>query len=140
MLATRDTIVRYIPQRDPIVMIHNLVETGDDFAHTQFLIEANTLFVAGGVLAEPGLVENMAQTAAAHVGYQCLAKNIPVPIGYIAAVKDLVILKCPNLNSLIETHVRIVNQVMNITIIHGEVKQDGMMIASCEMKIFVQQS
>jgi len=140
MLATRDTIVRYIPQRDPIVMIHNLVETGDDFATTQFLIEANTLFVTEGVLAEPGLLENMAQTAAAHVGYQCQVRNVPVPIGYIAAVKDLVIFKLPQLNSVIETHIRIVNHVMNVTIIQGEVKQNGTMIAFCEMKIFVQQS
>jgi 3-hydroxyacyl-[acyl-carrier-protein] dehydratase len=86
---------------------------------------------------EPGLVENIAQTAAAHVGYQCSLKNIPVPIGYIAAVKNLEIFHFPELNSVITTSVRIVNQVLDVTLAEGKIEQNGELCCSCEMRIFV---
>jgi predicted hotdog family 3-hydroxylacyl-ACP dehydratase len=74
MLATKSNITNYIPQREPIVMIHNLVEVSDEHAVTQLTIEPDNVFVTEGYFAEPGLVENIAQTAAVHVGYQCQQK------------------------------------------------------------------
>ncbi|HEY9006234.1 3-hydroxyacyl-ACP dehydratase [Ohtaekwangia sp.] len=136
MLATRQTITQYIPQRDPIVMIHNLVEVSDEHAVTQFAIDTDNIFVEDGYLAEPGLVENIAQTAAVHVGYQCQQKNIPVPIGYIAAVRELKIHALPKQNSTITTSIRIVNQVLELTIAQGKIEQDGQLLCSCEMRIF----
>ncbi|HEY9044412.1 MAG TPA: 3-hydroxyacyl-ACP dehydratase [Ohtaekwangia sp.] len=136
MLATKQTITQYIPQRDPIVMIHNLVEVSDEHAVTQLAIAPDNVFVADGYFAEPGLVENIAQTAAVHVGYQCQQKNIPVPIGYIAAVRDLQIHSLPKQNSTITTSIRIVNQVLELTIAQGRVEQDGQLLCSCEMRIF----
>jgi 3-hydroxyacyl-[acyl-carrier-protein] dehydratase len=137
MLATRENITGYIPQRAPMVMIHTLVEASDSHAVTQLKIEAENIFVENNVFTEPGLVENIAQTAAAHVGYQCAIKKIPVPVGYIAAVKDLKITKLPALHSEITTSIRIVNQVMDVTLARGEVKQQGEICCSCEMRIFV---
>src|SRR5690348_4927067 len=125
MIATRHEITNYIPQRNPIVMIHDLIEAGEDFAITRLVIEGDNIFVSDDCLAEPGLVENIAQTAAAQVGYQCALKNIPVPLGYIASVNDLEIFSLPKQNSTIVTSVRIVNHVLNVTIIEGKVEQDG---------------
>lgn len=139
MIATRQEITNYIPQRNPIVMIHDLLEAGEDFAVTRLVIEGDNIFVSDGCLAEPGLVENIAQTAAAQVGYQCALKNIPVPLGYIASVNDLEIFSLPKQNSSIVTSVRIVNHVLNVTIIEGKVEQEGKLICSCAMKIFIQE-
>src|SRR5688500_4930876 len=100
MLAGKEHIIRYIPQRHPMVMIDDLLEASDTHAVTQLKINADNIFVEDHCLAEPGLVENIAQTAAAHVGYQCAQKQIPVPIGYIAAVKNLEIVRLPELNSV----------------------------------------
>ena len=136
MLATRDDITKYIPQRDPIIMVHALLEADDDHAVTQLMIEPANVFVSKGNLAEPGLVENIAQTAAMHVGYQCSLKNIPIPIGYIAAVKDLRIQTLPKQNSVITTSVKITNKVLDITVVEGRVEQDGNLLCSCEMRIF----
>jgi predicted hotdog family 3-hydroxylacyl-ACP dehydratase len=137
MLATRENITGYIPQRAPMVMIHNLVEASDSHAITQLTIERENIFVENNTLTEPGLVENIAQTAAAQVGYQCSIKKIPVPVGYIAAVKDLKIIKLPIVNSEITTSIRIVNQVLDVTLAQGEVRQHGEICCSCEMRIFV---
>jgi 3-hydroxyacyl-[acyl-carrier-protein] dehydratase len=136
MLATRQDITNYIPQRAPIVMIHNLVEANDEEVKTQLLIEPDNVFVDHGFFAEPGLVENIAQTAAALVGYQCAKKNWPIPIGYIAAIKDLKVHELPPQNSLVTTSVRITNKVMDVTVVEGHVELDGKILCSCEMRIF----
>jgi 3-hydroxyacyl-[acyl-carrier-protein] dehydratase len=136
MLATRNDITQYIPQRSPIVMVHNLLEANDDHVVTQLAIEPDNVFVSAGFFAEPGLVENVAQTAAVHVGYQCARKNIPIPIGYIAAIKDLKIYELPEHNSSITTSVRITNKVLDVTVVEGKVEQDGKLLCSCEMRIF----
>lgn len=137
MLAGKDHITDYIPQRHPMVMIDDLLEASDTHAVTQLKIDAANIFVENSRLKEPGLVENIAQTAAAHVGYQCSLKNIPVPIGYIAAVKNLEIFRFPELNSVITTSVRIVNHVLDVTLAEGKIEQNGELCCSCEMRIFV---
>jgi predicted hotdog family 3-hydroxylacyl-ACP dehydratase len=137
MLAGKDHIIRYIPQRHPMVMIDDLLEASDTHAVTQLKIDAGNIFVERGCLAEPGLVENIAQTAAAHVGYQCAQKQVPVPIGYIAAVKNLEIVRLPEIDSVITTSIRITNQVLDVTVAVGKVEQNGMLCCSCEMRIFV---
>ena len=136
MLANQDDIVRFIPQRAPMVMVHSLLEASDDHAITQLAITADNIFLASEIFTEPGLVENIAQTAAAHVGYQCALKSIPVPIGYIAAVRNLHILQLPMLNTIITTTVRIMNKVMDITVVQGIVEQEGRSLCTCEMRIF----
>lgn len=137
MLATRNDIENYIPQRKPMVMIHELHEADEQHAVTMLLIEQNNTFLNSGKLAEPGLVENIAQTAAAQVGYVCAQLNKPVPIGYIAAVKDLVIHGLPELNTKIRTVVEVMNVVMDITLIRGNVYQNDQLLCECEMRIFV---
>lgn len=137
MLATRNDIENYIPQRKPMVMIHELHEADEQHAVTMLLIEQNNTFLDFGKLAEPGLVENIAQTAAAQVGYVCAQLNKPVPIGYIAAVKDLVIHGLPELNTKIRTVVEVMNVVMDITLIRGNVYQNDQLLCECEMRIFV---
>jgi predicted hotdog family 3-hydroxylacyl-ACP dehydratase len=112
------------------------VEADDDHAVTQLTIEPDNIFVSREYFSEPGLVENIAQTAAMHVGYQCSLKNIPIPIGYIAAVKDLRIQTLPKQNSVITTSVKITNKVLDITVVEGRVEQDGNLLCSCEMRIF----
>lgn len=136
MLVSKTDIIKYIPQRDPIVMVHDLLEAGDNFVVTRLDIEPDNIFVEGDFFAEPGLVENIAQTAAVHVGYQCTLKGLPIPIGYIAAIKELKIFRLPLKNSSITTSVRITNKVLDVTVVEGKVEQEGNTLCSCEMRIF----
>lgn len=136
MLATKEDITRFIPQRDPIVMVHNLIEASDDHVVTELYIEEDNVFVSDGFFLEPGLVENIAQTAAVHVGFQCYKRGVPIPIGYIAAIKDLKIINVPPSNSTLTTTVKITNKVLDVTVAQGDVKHNGEMLCSCEMRIF----
>ena len=136
MLANRTDILQYIPQRKPIVMVHELLEADDEHVITQLKIEPDNVFLTSGFFAEPGMVENIAQTAAVHVGYQCALKNLPIPIGYIAAIKDLKVKTLPKQNSTITTSVKVINKVLDITVVQGKIEHKGDLLCSCEMRIF----
>ncbi|MEJ0102345.1 MAG: 3-hydroxyacyl-ACP dehydratase [Bacteroidota bacterium] len=136
MIAETD-ILPFIPQRAPFVMIDNLVGCDEQSARTTLQVRDDNFFVKDGVLTEPALVENIAQTAAVRIGYICSRENKPVPIGYIAAIQNLVINELPKAGSVLETEIIIQNQVMNVTIISGIVRAGDRIMASCEMKIFV---
>jgi len=136
MLATPQEITTYIPQRPPMVMIHNLLEASEERAVTQLHILPDNIFVENNFFKEPGLVENIAQTAAVQVGYICVQRNVPVPIGYIAAIKDLKIFKFPPADSTITTSITVKNQVLDITLVEGEVRLNDEIMCRCEMRIF----
>ena len=55
-----------LPQKPPMVMVDALVEFTELSAVTRLVVRPDNIFVQNGRLAEPGLVENIAQTAAAH--------------------------------------------------------------------------
>jgi 3-hydroxyacyl-[acyl-carrier-protein] dehydratase len=137
MLATRETILNFIPQRHPLVMVQDIIEAGQDHCITQLKIEADNIFVEGGYLSEAGLIENIAQTAAAHVGHQCSVRQLPVPIGYIAAVKNLKIFSLPRIEEKVTTKVTIKSKVLDVTLADGIVDVEGTVCCSCEMRIFV---
>jgi 3-hydroxyacyl-[acyl-carrier-protein] dehydratase len=137
MLVSKDEIEHYIPQRSPIVMVHELMEASEEYAVTHFHITADHVFVQHGVLLEPGMVENIAQTAATQVGYIFKRKNVPIPIGYIAGIKDLEILDQPQVGTTIKTTVRVLNQVLDVTLVEGTIHQNEKLMARCEMRIFV---
>ncbi len=137
MFIHTDNVTAYIPQRTPIVMISGILEVKDNITRTGLQIAADSLFVEDGVLKSPGLLENMAQTAAAGVGYIALQENTPVPIGFIGAVKDFEVFEFPPAGSFIETTTEIQNQVFNATMVAAKVILDGKVMAQCELKIFI---
>ncbi len=134
-------IENYIPQRKPMVMVDTLVFASDEKAVTRFHVREDNLFLTDeGYFNESGLIENIAQTAAAMVGYQCMRKEIPVPIGYIAAIKNWQLNSTPLVNSTIQTQVEVTNQVMDFTLVEGRVEQDGKLLCRCEMRILLAKS
>lgn len=137
MIILEDNITSVIPQRPPFVMIDGLASCNETSSITTFQVKAENLLVHDGRLSEAGITENIAQTAAAGVGYNTLLNNGPVVIGYIGAVKNLEIFAQPEVGDVIETNVTITNRVFDVTIISGSIKCDGILLAKCEMKIFL---
>ena len=106
-------------------------------AITSLVVTKDNIFVEDNILKEPGLIENIAQTAAAQVGYLCRQQHIPVPIGYIAAIRHLEIQKLPAVGSRITTSIVRKNQIMDIILIQGTTLLDDEEICSCEMRVFI---
>lgn len=136
-MINNENITEYIPQRPPIVMISRLLEAGEKNIRTELDIAEDNVFVEDGRLMAPGLVENIAQTAAARIGYLAKQQNVPVPLGFIGAIQHLEILGHPAAATTVQTEIIIGHEVFNATVVKGTVKQDGKLLAQCEMKIFV---
>ena len=137
MTATR--ITEFIPQRAPFVMIDEILQADDTVSRTQFEIRQGHMFVENGLFTEPGLVENMAQTAAAGTGYKLQQEGKPAPVGFIGALKNLNVITLPQVGDTIITEVCFLTQVLNVHIGQGRVYIKGAEIANCEVKIFLQQ-
>ncbi|MEI9944641.1 MAG: 3-hydroxyacyl-ACP dehydratase [Chitinophagaceae bacterium] len=130
-------ILPLIPQRPPLVMVDKLLYNEDTVTRSSLLIRDDNIFVENGELREPGLVENIAQTAAARAGYVSQLENKPVQVGYIGAIKNLEIYSFPKTGDEIVTEIIVKNQIFEVTIISGTVSCNGMLLAQCEMKIFI---
>lgn len=138
MIASGEEIIQLIPQRPPFVMIDGLLHSDETTTRSQLAIRGENIFVADGWLTAPGLLENIAQTAAARAGYEAKQQGGPVRIGYIGAVKNFSVEALPALGTSIETEVAVVSQVFDVSVVKGTVRQEGIMLAACEMKIFIQ--
>jgi predicted hotdog family 3-hydroxylacyl-ACP dehydratase len=137
MVTTEQDIVSLIPQRPPFVMIDEIVYSDENSTRSSFVVKASNIFVANNVLQEPGLVENIAQTAAARAGYTAKQENKPVRLGYIGAIKNLEINSLPAVNETITTEITIVHQVFDVSVISGKIICNNIVLAQCEMKIFI---
>ncbi len=138
-LVTRSTILEYIPQREPICLVHSIYECSNTFVKTGFVVEPNNYFTHNGFIIEAGIIENMAQSVAAQAGYLLKQKNEAPKVGFIGQIKDLIIHSIPALNSEIITEIKLINMVMNVTIISAASFCNNKPVANCEMKVFIQQ-
>jgi predicted hotdog family 3-hydroxylacyl-ACP dehydratase len=128
----------FIPQRAPFIMIDTLLETSAYKTRTAFRIPQDHLFVYAGCLTEPGLIENMAQTAAAGMGAQTQAKGMAAPVGFIGALKNWRVQCLPAAGTVITTETTCLHQIMNAHVVLAEIRLQDTVIASCELKIFIQ--
>jgi len=137
MIVSKEHIQPLIPQRKPFVMIDALVHSDERVTRTTFQVRPENIFVVDGVFREAGLLENIAQTAAARIGYTIQKEKKPAPMGYIGAVKNFEIFDLPVVNEELETEIIITNQIFDITVITGMITCKQKPIAQCEMKIFI---
>ncbi len=135
MIPSGFDILDLIPQRPPMKMIDALIAADEKSGRGQLYIQKSNLFCENGVLAEPGLVEFIAQTAAAYTGFKNKTINRNISEGYIGAIKNLVIHELPKINSLIESEIVVENEIVGYTIIAGRVYQENRLLAECEMRI-----
>jgi len=129
-------ILSLIPQRPPFIMIDQLVTINEKGAVSKFKISEKNLFLSDGFLAEAALIENIAQTAAARIGYISLNEDKPAPVGYLAAVQNFEVFNLPRLHDEITTEIFIENVIFSVVIINGKIICNKKNIASCNMKIF----
>lgn len=133
-----NNILDLIPQRTPIVMVDEFLGIDNNVSRTRFTVYNDNIFVSNGEFSECGLIEHIAQSAAARVGYIFKSKNLPIPIGYIGSINNFVIYQNPKVGEAINTTIEIIQEVFNITLIQAYCHIDGKEIASCRMKIFLE--
>ena len=135
--VTGSALAALLPQKYPFVFLTALTDVSEMDATSTFKIDAAQVLCDNGMLNASGLIENIAQTSAAKLGYECNRDHKKVPLGFIAEVKDFVCIRLPAVGDEITTHMKIENKVFDITIVSGTVILNGEKIASCKMKIFI---
>lgn len=139
-LVNSDSILLYIPQRPPMVLISRIYECDEIKVVTGFDITEEHIFSHHGKLTESGIIENMAQTAASRAGHEAVKHNAKPVVGFIGNIKDLIIYELPSVGNELLTEVITKTQVMNVSIIEAKTYCQNTLIASCEMKIFLQEN
>ena len=139
-MLTIENIETLIPQKPPFVMVDKLLNFSDTTITTGFTIKGDNIFLEHGKFKEPGLVENIAQTAAARAGYVSKTENKPVLVGYIGAINKLQIFMLPKTGDELITEITIENQIFDVTLISGKISCNNELIAQCKMKIFINQT
>jgi predicted hotdog family 3-hydroxylacyl-ACP dehydratase len=139
-IVNADSILNYIPQRPPIVLVSRIYKCDNDSVITGFDISESHILVHNGKLTESGIIENMAQTAASQAGFEAVKQNIKPIVGFIGNIKDLEIHYLPLVGKEVITEVVTKTKVMNVSIVEAKSYADDILIASCEMKIFLQET
>lgn len=140
-IAKGEGLHRYIPQRPPMVMIDALLRYDASGTESSFQVPEEGLFIEKGVLSAGGLVENIAQSAAAGVGYHYVERTErgEPPLGFIAAVKDMSFHQFPASGQQLRTSIQVKQEVMNMTIVEGKVWKEQELVAEGELRIFLQE-
>ena len=137
---TNYDIKSLIPQREPILLVDALVGVEGDMARTQLTVRRDNSFVGDdGLLAEPGLIEHIAQSAALRAGYMNRTMGRRVQLGYIGAVNDLKVHFLPPVSSRLVTQNMVEQTVMNVTLLSARTECDGKPVAECRMKIYLEE-
>ncbi|MBR5929895.1 MAG: pseudouridylate synthase [Prevotella sp.] len=125
-----------LPQQEPFVMIDQLLHFDEVMTTTRFTVREDHLYVEDGRLNACALIENIAQTCAARMGYinHYIYKK-EVQLGFIGSVKNLVVKRVPLLGETLTTTIKVMEEIMQLTLVQAEIKVGEETIVTAEMKI-----
>lgn len=137
MIFRDKEIFMLIPQRPPIVMVDVVWSADEQSADTGLTIREDNIFVKDGLFREPGLIEHIAQSAAAFAGYGTFVRGEEPKLGFIGEIKDSVFNLMPPVGSELRTHIQLVTVIGGIRLINAEVRLKDELVATCVMKFFL---
>jgi 3-hydroxymyristoyl/3-hydroxydecanoyl-(acyl carrier protein) dehydratase len=130
-------VQEFIPQREPFVMADRLIFADENTSATTLRIRKENIFAEKGFLSTAGMVEALAQTAAAGTGYFFRLRNEPVPVGYIGSVQRLEVYEWPATGQEIQMEIKLQTRVLQVSLVSGTVKMNDRLIAKADLKIFI---
>ena len=128
-------ILTLLPQRPPMVMVDRLLHCDPVLTETELTIRPDNIMVEDGHLAEIGLLENVAQTCAARMGYINLSSGKEVRMGVIGALRDMEIHARPKVGSTITTRIEVSDEVFGMTLAKAESRCGDTILVSGTIKI-----
>ena len=137
LALTTYSILDLIPQRPPVVCVDELIGLTEKGAISRFSIPASHYFVKNEKMTAAGLLENVAQTAAARAGYLALESGEAVSLGFIASFKNVMCHRFPHVDNSIETHIQFEQTVLNMSIFIAQIYCDQKELLTCEIRILI---
>ena len=138
-LLEGEEVYKLIPQRNPIVMVDTFFCADEEGAETGLPVQSGNIFCQGDVLSEPGLIEHVAQSAAAFAGYLPYTKGETPKLGFIGEVKKFKITRLPKIGEFLHTHLKVLGEAAGVTLIAAETISEYELLATCQMKIFIKE-
>lgn len=132
-------LYKLIPQRPPIVMVDSFFEADAESATTGLTIRPNNIFCLDGIMQEAGIIEHVAQSAAAFAGYAPYTRGESPKLGFIGEVKRFKILSLPHAGESLVTTLKVLGEAAGVTLISAETLNGSEVIASGQMKIFIKE-
>lgn len=139
MLRTID-VHDLLPQQEPFVMIGSLVHLDKILTVTETEVQADNIFVDQNHFSASGLMENIAQTCAARIGYinkYILKKGIQ--LGFIGAVRNFEVISLPEVGDVITTRVEVKEEVFGMILAEAVIMCGDKVLVTSDMKIAVKQ-
>ena len=121
------------------MLVDALVGVEGGAVRTRLTVRRDNCFVGeDGLLAEPGLVEHIAQSASAFAGYKAMeAGASEPPVGYIGEVRKFRCYRCPRVGEELQTTVTFGPEVGGVFVLTGETCVGEETVACTQMKIYV---
>ena len=138
-LLVGEELYKLIPQRNPIVMVDTFFWADEESAETGLHVQSDNIFCEGGFLREPGMIEQVAQSAAAFAGYASFTKGESPKLGFIGEVKKFKIIRLPKVGEFLRTRLRVLGEAAGVTLISAETKSGEEVLATSQMKIFIKE-
>ena len=116
-------------------MIDRLLSSDEVYSTTELEVRNDNIFVENERLTASGLIENIAQTCAARIGYINLSSGQPVKIGVIGSISNLTISRTPKVGEKLTTTIQLLEEVFNVTMVLASIKIGEEEIVNANMKI-----
>jgi predicted hotdog family 3-hydroxylacyl-ACP dehydratase len=128
-------IITLLPQGPPFIMVDRWLGADGTATRTGFVVPAGNPLVENGRFTVAGLIENLAQTAAAGEGFEAGAAGNPRRSGKIVAVDRLEVNRLPETGAELLTETIVTARVGDIIVISGQITCRQEMIALGVLKI-----
>jgi len=129
-----------LPQQEPFVMVGSLTQFDGTTTATETLVRPDNLFVDNGMLRTTGMIENIAQTCAARIGYyNKYILKAGVQIGVIGAVRKMKVSGHPHVGQQFWTTVTVVEELLGMTLANAEITCEGKTLATAQIKLAVKE-
>lgn len=127
-----------LPQQEPFVMVGMLTEYDSLHTSTETTIKADNMFVEGNALMACGVIENIAQTCAARIGYynKYILKR-GIQIGVVGAMQNVAVSVLPNVGDTIYTTITVTAEMFGMILADAKVVCKDEVIATGKVKIAV---
>jgi predicted hotdog family 3-hydroxylacyl-ACP dehydratase len=135
LIIEQSNIKNYIPQREPFIMIDNLLSATNDNYKSNFLIRSDNIFLRENKLEPYGLIENIAQTCAAGLAASMKSPANKSMDGFLASISRLEAHSWISVNDTVQTEIIKKFEFDNMYAFEGICYCDNELILKCEMKI-----
>ena len=124
-----------LPQRPPMVMVDRLLHCDPVVTETEFTVREDNILADDGRLSACGLIENIAQTCAARMGYINLSNGKEVRVGVIGALREMEVHVLPAIGSTVKTRIEVSDEVFGMTLATAESRCGDTLLVSGTIKI-----